>query len=497
MTPEWRDTWTFRIVDPVTGAAVPGVAVTVYDEGGRSGGAWVSDVDGLVRIPKHDVPRLRLRVGLKTDDMIELNAAALPDEVIPLSAPPTSVAAPSRPASEAPRGARRQPGHVLRFARIGVLPQDADIASPATVSALPGALGEGPGRFRYGVLFEIDQVWESLGSQAGDLLYSVSLGPGEEVSVAVLDARWRKASDAGERPFQIVAKILAAPVVGDGLDAVPLEPLVVTDLAIAAGETVRHLTLRTVRVSDDLRRRPLGVTTLDSEDFKPPRASVRKLRNLRAEGVITYHVVEPVERFRVIVRTPALSPVVLVPFRLPNIAERDVVRRFGHALRRALLDRTFVPDIELLLTSDHPPAAVERRLFAHFASNLPYYSATIIAAGRPAERAAALAKLRDVAGRPVTDLIENRVVGRVGSYVAFPLRTLDAASPEWRLALAEDGTHRTPMFQEATVTLPLPGVWLRAQLSPAYVENDSAAAEEREAGEEEGGWGARRTRRRR
>src|SRR6266576_4260028 len=83
----WQDSWTFRIVDQDTGAAVPGVPVSVLESGGRAGGYWVSDADGLVRIPKHDQPRLRLRVGLRNEEAIEFNARSLPDDPIPLTAP--------------------------------------------------------------------------------------------------------------------------------------------------------------------------------------------------------------------------------------------------------------------------------------------------------------------------------------------------------------------------------------------------------------------------
>src|SRR6266576_3353199 len=83
----WQDSWTFRIVDQDTGAAVPGVPVSVLESGGRAGGYWVSDADGLVRIPKHDQPRLRLRVGLRNEEAIEFDARSLPDDPIPLTAP--------------------------------------------------------------------------------------------------------------------------------------------------------------------------------------------------------------------------------------------------------------------------------------------------------------------------------------------------------------------------------------------------------------------------
>src|SRR5213078_4200065 len=180
----------------------------------------------------------------------------------------------------------------------------------------------------------------------------------------------------------------------------------------------------------------------------------------------------------VIVRTPRFRPALLVPFRLPNIATREVVRRFGHALRRNLLDRNLGPDIDQVLGADPVPAAAERRVYAHIATHLAYYSATIIAAGDPAERFFALAKLRDPQGRPLTDVIENIVVDRVGNYVAFPLRSSDFTTPEWRGALAASAAQPARASQEFSVTLPVPGVWLRSELFPAHLasETDAGAA---------------------
>src|SRR5205807_9057383 len=246
---------------------------------------------------------------------------------------------------------RAAPGQVLRFARIGVLREDADITETTAADA---------GAIRYGVLFEVEQVWQSLGPSAGDTLYSVSLGPGDEAKVAVQDGRWRRKPDVRERPTQIVAKMTGARLVGDGMDVVPLEPCVVPDLPSAAADTVRLLGHRAVRASEALRRRPFGVSEVEAD--QAPGGSVRTVRNMRSDGVLTYHFIEPVESYRVMVRTPRLRPAILVAFRLPNLATRDVVRRFGHALRRAVLDRAFLPDIEQVLAADEPPPAVERRL---------------------------------------------------------------------------------------------------------------------------------------
>jgi len=468
----WQDSWTFRIVDQDTGAAVPGVPVSVLESGGRSGGYWVSDSDGLVRIPKHDQPRLRLRVGLRNEEAIEFDARSLPDDTIPLTAPRdisvAGTAAPSAPAAAAPSPPpATTPGHLMRFARIGVLPKDRDTTSQSS---------HDPTSVRYGVLIEIELVWQSLGAEAGATLYSISLGPGEEVKLAISDGRWRKSPDARERPLQIVAKMVGARQIGDGLDAMPLDVCIAADLPSAAADTVKLLAERTARTCEALRRRALGVTELDGE--KAAGATLRTLRNMRSEGVLTYHFVEPVERHRVIVRTPRFRPALLVPFQLPNIATREVVRRFGHALRRNLLDRTLGADVDLVRGPDAVSAAVEQRVYAHISAHLAYYSATIIAAGDPAERFFALAKLRDARGYPLTDLIENSVVDRVGNYVAFPLRSVAHTSPEWRSALTSGSAQPARASQEFIVTLPVPGVWLRSELFPAHVATESDAGAE-------------------
>jgi len=494
MAANWQDSWTFRIVDQDTGAAVPGVPVTVLQEGGRGGGYWVSDGDGLVRVPKHDHARLRLRVGLRNEETIELDARSLPDDPIPLTAPrdlpvarvPGSAAPDAPTVANAPAllAAQPPPGRVVRFARIGVLPQDREITGAPDAANIVAPPPD-PTTMRYGVVLELELIWQSLGAQAGDTLYSVSLGPGEEVKVAVTDGRWRKKPVAHDRPLQIVAKMVGARQLGDGLDAVPLEPCVASDLAAAAVDTVRLLAERTAKMAEGLRRRPLGVSEIESD--KAPGSSVRTLRNMRSEGVLTYHFVEPVERYRVIVRTPRLQATLLVPFRLPNIATREVVRRFGYALRRSLLDRSLAADVDQVIGADEPPAAVEQRVYAHIAAHLPYYSATIIAAGDPAERFFALAKLRDPRGRPLTDIIENVVMGRVGNYVAFPLRSDDFTTPELRAALAAAGKGPARASQEIQVTLPIPGVWLRSELFPAQVaaQEDAEADRSPEAGRAE------------
>ena len=87
---------------------------------------------------------------------------------------------------------------------------------------------------RYGVIYEIEQVWQSLGTEAGDVLYSVSVGPGDEAKIAISDGRWRRKGATRERALQIVPRMVAAWAVGDGVDAAPLEPLIVTDVSASA-----------------------------------------------------------------------------------------------------------------------------------------------------------------------------------------------------------------------------------------------------------------------
>src|SRR5207247_8782718 len=307
-----------------------------------------------------------LRVGLRNEEAIELDARSLPDDPIPLTAPrdiavagTAASAAPAESLLHAVTAAQSQSGHVMRFARIGVLPKDRDI----TAATSPDSMS-----VRYGLLIEIELVWQSRGAEAGGTLYSISLGPGEEVKVAVSDGRWRKSPDARERPRQIVAKMVGARQIGDGMDATPLDVCVASDLPSAAADTVKLLAERTARTCEALRRRAMGITELDADKGSGGGTTLRTLRNMRSEGVLTYHFVEPIERHRVIVRTPRFRPALLVPFRLPNIATREVVQRFGHAIRRNLLDRNLGADVDQVRGADAVPAAVERRVYAHIAA---------------------------------------------------------------------------------------------------------------------------------
>jgi hypothetical protein len=317
---------------------------------------------------------------------------------------------------------------------------------------------------RYGVLVEVEQLWQSLGVLWGELLYSVSLTPGDEARLTVLDGRWRRDVEGRERPLQILARMVGTSMLGDLVSALRPElqlegyTLAGTDLQAAATDTVALIRERTERMSQALRRRPLGV--VDAGSVPPDAGALRTVRNTARDRVVTFHFFEPLERFRVVLRSPRIRLVLFVPFRFQNVATAEVVRRFGYIFRRTLLDRDLLPDLERLVAGT---ADGNRRLLEHVEANLLYYSTAIIAAGDPAARHAALSKLRDPTGALLTDVVENTVIGRIGSSIALPLRPSAAAPVEWREAIAAYTARPPRVSEEFTVTIPHPGVWVTAQ----------------------------------
>jgi hypothetical protein len=484
-----KDVWVFRIVHQDTGKPAQGVPVTVLDASGNPAGYWVSEPDGTVTIPRRDVAKLRLRVGLRNEEPIELVTVTLGEGPIDLAAPtwlpqnvPAATERASREPAPTPRPAEQYevPGHVLYFQRLVVFVDPASAASAAVRA--PGApapdavadffsLSSEPATaMRYGALIEVEESWQSLGVQWGELLYSVSLTPGDEARLAVLDGRWRREVEARERPLQILARMVGSSMLGDLVTALGTElqlaPLMLAEpgLDTAVTDTVQLIRDRTERMSSALRRRPLGV--VDANHDAPSQAAIRTVRNTSPDRVVTFHFFEPLERFKVVVRTPRARPVIFVPFRLPNLATPDVVRRFGYIFRRTLLDRALQPDLDRLLNSDDGwsrDGAARSRLLEHIEANLLYYSTAIISAGDPAARHVALAKLRDPSGRPLTDLVENTVLGRVGSAIALPLRSAAQLPSDWQEALAAYAARPPRVSETFTATIPHPGVWVTAQ----------------------------------
>jgi len=335
------------------------------------------------------------------------------------------------------------------------------------------------------VLIEVEEYWQSLGVLWGELLYSVTLTPGDEAKLAVLDGRWRREAEGRERPLQILARMVGTSMLGDLITALrpelQLDPLTVAEpgLEAVAAETVQLIRDRTERMSHALRRRPLGV--VDAPADAPATGAIRHVRNTTRDRLVTFHFFEPLERFKVMVRSPRARPVLFVPFRLPNVATPDVVQRFGYLFRRTLLDRGLLPDLERLLSGDEPSAAPSSaprsRLLEHIEANLLYYSTAIISAGDPAARHVALSKLRDPAGRPLTDVVENSVIGRVGNAIALPLRSAGELPAQWRDALAAYQARPLRVSDGFVVTIPHPGVWVSAQAhEPMQQQADSHEA---------------------
>jgi hypothetical protein len=166
--------------------------------------------------------------------------------------------------------------------------------------------------------------------------------------------------------------------------------------------------------------------------------------------------------------------VLFVPFRLPNVATPAVVQRFGYIFRRTLLDRGLLPDLDRLLGAEPGAGGLRGRLLEHIESNLLYYSTAIIAAGDPAARHVALAKLRDPLGQSLTDVVENNVVGRLGSAIALPLRPEAAVPPEWRNPIAAYAERPLRVTESFVVTIPHPGVWVSAQAHESMQRQASA-----------------------
>jgi hypothetical protein len=614
------DTWTLHVVHPESRQPAPGVPVSLLDGEGNPAGYWVSDAAGTVALPRIDATRIRLRVGLRNEEPTEVEASALDTGTAEVVAPPALLPATSGERLPATRTQATvdlaTEALSLRFSRLAVLPAEPSlghaIATPVDFFEPPTPAASG---VRYGVLFDMELYWQSQGYAAGELLYTGTLAADEELAFDVFDARWRwswgptRAASRPARPVELIARLIAGSALANALagedGALPLEPFTIpagpAGLDSAAAESVRELLERAAHAAGTLRRRALRVSEASGQ--MAVGAVRRRVKNPNATNPLAVHFFEPLERFRVGARPTHIRPAVLIPFQLPNLATRAQVQRFATPLRRVLLDRTLLPDLdwvigigrrpldpdvappvsELRLVVQTDPAAApvdlrqvwcflhadnaryavhffpaepptptgqglapqrptrwigairladlhqhplrfpghlvlengtrvvlsfaalhvegrageawkrllsirdfvlnkesqahlaslvalaeapgvdprENRLLGHIAANLPYYAAALIAAGDPTLRYLALAKVRDSSGRALADLIENKVVGIVGNYIACPLRSVEALPKELQESLA---ALREPAAQaEIVVTVPLPGLWLSQQ----------------------------------
>ena len=635
--------WTLRVVHPDTREPASGVPVSLLDGDGNAAGYWVTDAQGLVTIPRIDATRVRLRIGLRSEEPTELDVALLSAGTAEVTAPPNLLPAATGERLPAERG-RGSPAETsagaltLRFSRLAVLPLDAEppTSGPAAQvdffqAPLPSASG-----LRYGALLEMELYWQSLGYAAGDLLYTGTLSPGEEMRFDVFDARWRwtwgpsRSANRPARPVELIARLIAGTTLANALagedGALPLDPVNLPDggsaIPAAAAESVRELVERAGYAASSLRRRALRI--MEATGDQPAQDCQRRvIRNPDARP-LAFHYFEPVERFRVGARSARIRPAVLIPFQLPNLATRAQVQRFGSTLRRVLLERSLLSDLDwvigigrrpldpamappvselrLLVQTDPGAAPIdlrqvwcflhadnaryavhffpadpaappgsglapplprrwigairladfhqqplrfpghlvlengsrvvlsfaalhvegragdvwkrllsikdfvlnresqahlaslgalaeapgldprESRLLGHIAANLPYYAAALIAVGDSTLRYLALSKVRDADGRSLVDLIENRVVGIVGNYIACPLRSIDALPAELRGAFRAAPVSRT--LEETVVTVPIPGLWLSQQPAQPAAGEDATPVTEVIPGEE-------------
>jgi len=383
------ETWTIRVLIADGGGPAAGVPVTLLDARGDPAGHWTSDAGGQVTLSRQVGDRVHLRLGLRNEPPLTIEAKELDRGVFDVTAPRSAL--PAVPERETTPRARERferaetPGHVLTFARLLVAPSETPEPAPDGMgSALTGPvdLFEGPEPSaetpRYGLLLEMEQYWEAAGHATGDLLYTAHVMPGEELRVAVTDRRWTPGLP--ERPIEAVAGLVAdaGPLDGVRTDGVrSIEPLSLVPApsgAIHVGpaviETATTLAERAVRAGHLLRRRPLEVR-LVSPGTEAPDAVVRTLRNPHSDRPLAYHFYEALSRFRVFTRLAHVRPVVLVPFRLPALATRGAVRQYAPLLRRVLLDDALRPDLDRLLADaattpvgDTPPVS-ELRLIAH------------------------------------------------------------------------------------------------------------------------------------
>ena len=361
--------WLVKLVQSETRAPAPGIPVTILDESGNSAGYWVSDTEGVVALPRREAQIIKVRVGVRSEDPITLEAARLSKEIVELEAPRSLVPTTGAPTTLATQGRRPTadsavPGHVMHFVRVALLPPEQPLLPDS------GPRSPDPGDFleiadplntelRYGALIEAEQYWQPLGHTGGELLYSAALGPADIARVGIADGRWM---DGARRPLDTLAALMSATPGQRPDDAdQPLEPLSLaygipleTGLTAAAAETSRWLGERAQRAGSALRRRPLRVVEL-GDALAPAGNAVRTVRAPADGPPVTYHFFEALSGYRVASRAARLRPAVLVPFRLPNLASRAIVRQFGYILRRALLDATLVPEVDKILGLSSPP----------------------------------------------------------------------------------------------------------------------------------------------
>lgn len=234
-----------------------------------------------------------------------------------------------------------------------------------------------PPSYNYGVLTTYRQEWAPLAYQAGDLVASMPLAPGETRSFStkrtVKTSRARKEVEkamatrrgeyttTGRAESEIVRRASNATnfsMSGQGSVSVQLEMISAggsfgadagASQSSESAQTKRDFREAIQKAAQEYRdERVLEVTT--KESFSEETTERREISNPNNELTVTYLLYELQRRFRVTERLHKLTPVILVAFEVPAPHEITEGWLLAHEwiLRRVILDDSLVPALDSL-----------------------------------------------------------------------------------------------------------------------------------------------------
>jgi hypothetical protein len=264
---------------------------------------------------------------------------------------------------------------------------DLEAAAPAGLSRLEGLLGGlnerlaepysfdifVPGSYNFGILSTYRQRWRPLGYQAGDLVASIPLSPGEtrdfETKRIVKTSRTQKeiehslalrsgeSTTIGRAEAEIVQKasnatnfaMTAQGAINVAIANVGASNEFGADQSADSAETKRDFREATVRAAQEYRdERTLEIATEDVVTGET--VERRSISNPNNEITVTYLLYELQRRFEVSEQLHEIRPVVLVAFDVPSPDEIDEAWLIANAwiLRRVILDDRLLPALDYL-----------------------------------------------------------------------------------------------------------------------------------------------------
>jgi hypothetical protein len=133
--------WTIRVLSADGGGPAAGVPVTLLDAHGDPAGHWTSDAGGQVTLPRQPGERILLRLGLRNEAPLTVEARELDRGVFDVTAPRSALPAVAErepPSRHRERQERAEtPGHLLAFSRLLVAPSETPEAAPTASSRSP------------------------------------------------------------------------------------------------------------------------------------------------------------------------------------------------------------------------------------------------------------------------------------------------------------------------------------------------------------------------